>query len=78
MTEEVSLSFIINNGVAIGVAWYVLTRLNKTLQQLTDVINNFNKDTNKRLDAIESNERQTQMQIHELKVQIDSIRHGDN
>lgn len=78
MTEEVSLSFIINNGVAIGVAWYVLTRLNKTLQQLTDVINNFNKDTNKRLDAIESNEHQTQMQIHELKVQIDSIRHGDN
>lgn len=78
MTEEVSLSFIINNGVAIGVAWYVLTRLNKTLQQLTDVINNFNKDTNKRLDAIENNERQTQMQIHELKVQIDSIRHGDN
>ena len=78
MAEEMTLSFFINNGVAVGVMWYVLTRLKPSLDKLSTSIDNLNKDTNKRLDALENGQRQFQMQIHELKVQVDSIRHGDS
>ena len=78
MAEELSLNFLLNNGVAIGVMWYVLTRLNSTLKELTGVINTLNEDTNKRLNAIETNERQTQMKLHELKIQVDNLKRGDN
>ena len=74
MTEDISLSFFINNGVAIGVMWYVLFKLNSTLKDLTKVID----AVSTRLNVIEVNQRQTQMQIHELKVQVDSIRRGDS
>lgn len=74
MTEDISLSFFINNGVAIGVMWYVLFKLNSTLKDLTKVID----AVSTRLNVIEVNQRQTQMQIHELKVQADSIRRGDS
>ena len=78
MAEEMTLSFFINNGVAVGVMWYVLTRLKPSLDKLSTSIDNLNKDTNKRLDALENGQRQFQMQIHELKVQVDSIRHADS
>lgn len=78
MAEEMTLSFFINNGVAVGVMWYVLTRLKPSLDKLSNSIDNLHKDTNKRLDALENGQRQFQMQIHELKVQVDSIRHGDS
>ena len=78
MAEEMTLSFFINNGVAVGVMWYVLTRLKPSLDKLSTSIDNLHKDTNKRLDALENGQRQFQMQIHELKVQVDSIRHGDS
>ena len=74
MAEDISLSFFINNGVAIGVMWYVLFKLNSTLKDLTKVID----AVSTRLNVIEVNQRQTQMQIHELKVQVDSIRRGDS
>ena len=74
MAEEVSLSFFINNGVAIGVMWYVLIKLNSTLKDLTKVI----ADVNTRLKDIEKNQTQTQMHIHELKVQIDAMRRDDS
>ena len=74
MTEDMSISFFINNGVAIGVMWYVLFKLNSTLKDLTKVIDAIST----RLNVIEVNQRQTQMQIHELKVQVDSIRRGDS
>lgn len=74
MTEDMSISFFINNGVAIGVMWYVLFKLNSTLKDLTKVID----AVSTRLNVIEVNQRQTQMQIHELKVQVDSIRRGDS
>ena len=38
MAEEISISFLLNNGVAVGVMWYVLFRLNSTLKDLTKVI----------------------------------------
>ena len=78
MAEELSLNFLLNNGVAIGFAWYVLTRINPTLKELTGVITKFNEDIDKRLNAIETNERQTQMKLHELKTQVDTLKRGDN
>jgi len=78
MTEEMSLSFILNNGIAIGVAWYVLTRLNHNLDKLSRSIDNLNQNINDRLTALESNQRQFQMQIHELKINVDAIRRGDS
>lgn len=70
MAEELSLSFIFNNGVAIAVAWYVLTRLNVTLKDLTNAISKLGGDLNQRLNTLEVNQR-------ELKLQIDSIKRGD-
>ena len=58
--------------------WYVLIKLKPSLDKLSNSIDTLNKDTNKRLDALENGQRQFQMQIHELKVQVDSIRHGDS
>lgn len=78
MAEDISLSFILNNSVAIGVMWYILTRLNSTLKELTGVINTLNEDTNKRLDALEDEQRQTQIKLHELKIQVDNLKRGDN
>lgn len=78
MTEEMSLSFILNNGIAIGVAWYVLTRLNHNLDKLSRSIDNLNQNINDRLTALEANQRQFQMQVHELKVNVDAIRRGDS
>lgn len=78
MDNDISLSFILNNGVAIGFAWYVLTRINPTLKELTGVITKFNEDIDKRLNAIEANERQTQMKLHELKLKVDNVIRGDN
>ena len=75
---EPDLSFLLNNGVAIGFAWYVLTRINPTLKELTGVITKLNEDIDKRLNAIEANERQTQMKLHELKIQVDNLKRGDN
>ena len=71
-------SIFFNNGVAVAVAWYVLTRLNSTLKDLTGVINNLNKDINKRLDALESKGQVTQMQLHELKIQVANLKRGDS
>ena len=76
MTDDIS--FFINNSVAIGVMWYVLTRLKPSLDKLSDSIDTLNKNVKERLDALENVQRQFQMQIHELKGQIDSIRHGDS
>lgn len=77
MVEDLSISFLINNGVAVGVAWYVLSKINPTLEKLTDAINKLSDNVNHRLDKLESNERNTQMQLHEVKVQIDAIKRGD-
>lgn len=74
MANDISLSFILNNSVAIGVMWYVLTRLNSTLKELTGVINNVNT----RLKDIEKNQTQTQLHLHELKLKVDNIVRGDN
>ena len=76
MTDDIS--FFINNSVAIGVMWYVLTRLKPSLDKLSDSIDTLNKNVKERLDALENVQRQFQMQIHELKVQIDSLKHDDN
>lgn len=71
---EPDLSFILNNGVAIGVMWYVLIKLNSTLKDLTNVINNVNT----RLKDIENHLQQNQLQLNDLKHQIDSLSRGDN
>ena len=71
---EPDISFLINNGVAIGVMWYVLIKLNSTLKDLTGVINNVNT----RLKDIEKNQTQTQLHLHELKLKVDNIVRGDN
>lgn len=78
MAEEMTLSFFLNNGIAIGVAWYVLTRLNHNLDKLSRSIDNLNQNINDRLTALEANQRQFQMQVHELKVNVDAIRRGDS
>ena len=75
---ELDLNFILNNGIAIAVAWYVLTRLNVTLKELTGAINSLSEDINKRLIALEANDRLAQMKLHELKIQVDNLRRGDN
>ena len=74
MAEEMTLSFFINNGVAVGVMWYVLFKLNSTLKDLTKVI----ADVSTRLNGIENNQRQFQLQIHELKLNVDAIKRGDS
>lgn len=71
------LSFFVNNGIAIGVAWYVLTRLNSNLDKLSNSIDNLNKNINDRLTAVESNQQLLQMQIQELKLHVDAMRRGD-
>ena len=73
MSEDISCSFLINNGVAVGVMWFVLFKLNSTLKDLTNAIHSINN----RLIAVESNQRNTQLQIHEIKVQVDSLKRGD-
>lgn len=75
--ENLSLNFLINNGVAVAVMWYVLTRLNSTLKDLTGVIDKLNKESSKRLDALENNQRLFQMQLHELQMHVDAMRRGD-
>ena len=74
MAEEISISFLLNNGVAVGVMWYVLFKLNSTLKDLTKVI----ADVSTRLNGIENNQRQFQLQIHELKLNVDAIKRGDS
>ena len=74
MAEEISISFLLNNGVAVGVMWYVLFKLNSTLKDLTKVI----ADVSTRLNGIETNQRQFQLQIHELKLNVDAIKRGDS
>ena len=71
------ISFFVNNGIAIGVAWYVLTRLNSNLDKLSNSIDNLNKNINDRLTAVESNQQLLQMQIQELKLHVDAMRRGD-
>ena len=78
MAEEMTLSFFYQQRRSGRRLWYVLTRLKPSLDKLSTSIDNLHKDTNKRLDALENGQRQFQMQIHELKVQVDSIRHGDS
>lgn len=39
MNELDIVHFIGNNGVAVGVAWYVLTRLNSNLERIADTLN---------------------------------------
>lgn len=74
MAEELSINFLINNGVAIGVMWYVLIKLNSTLKELTKVI----ADVSTRLKDIEKNQTQTQLHLHELKLKVDNLIRGDN
>ena len=71
---EPDLSFLLNNGVAIGVMWYVLIKLNSTLKDLTKVIENVST----RLKDIENHLQQNQLQLNDLKHQIDSLSRGDN
>lgn len=52
--EDVSIRALLNDGIAVGVAWYVLTRLNATLKELSAVINRLNEDLDKRLDKVEA------------------------
>ncbi len=39
MTEIDLIHFLGNNGIAVGVAWYVLTRLNFNLDRIADTLN---------------------------------------
>lgn len=39
MTELDLIHFFGNNGIAVGVAWYVLTRLNSNLDRIADTLN---------------------------------------
>ena len=39
MTELDLIHFLGNNGIAVGVAWYVLTRLNSNLDRIADTLN---------------------------------------
>ena len=77
MGEDFFLNVFSNNGLAAAGFFYVLFRINPTLQKLTDAINNLCSEHNHRLDKIEERERDTQLQIRELKNQIDSIKRGD-
>ena len=78
MAEEMTLSFFINNGVAVGVMWYVLTRLKPSLDKLSTSIDTLNTNVKERLNSLEDGQRQFQMQIHELKVNVDAIKRGDS
>ena len=72
------LSFLLNNGVAIGVAWYVLTRLNATLKELTNVIAQLNKDIDIRLKNLENNQHYLQIELREVNAKFDTLKRGDN
>ena len=70
------ISFLLNNGVAIGVAWYVLTRLNSTLKELTNVIAQLSKDIDTRLKNLENNQRYLQLELREVRAKF--VSRGDN
>ena len=78
MNDELSLSFLLNNGIAIGVAWYVLTRLNHNLDKLSQSIDNLNRNINDRLTELETSQQQFQILLHELKLNVDVLRRGDS
>ena len=78
MAEEISISFLLNNSVAVGVMWYVLTRLKPSLDKLANSIDNLNTNVKERLNSLEDGQRQFQMQIHELKLNVDAIKRGDS
>lgn len=74
MNDELSLSFLLNNGIAIGVAWYVLTRLNHNLDKLSQSIDNLNRNINDRLTELETSQQHFQLLLHELKLKVDNIK----
>lgn len=49
-------------------------KLNATLKDLTNVIDNVNN----RLKDIEKNQTQHQLHLHELKLKVDNLIRGDN
>lgn len=77
MGEDFFLNVFSNNGLAAAGFFYVLFRINPTLQKLTEAINNLCDEHNKRLDKIEERERDTQSQIKELQSQINYLKKGD-
>lgn len=52
MNELDLVHFIGNNGVAVGVAWYVLTRLNSTLERIADTLNKLERRVERLEDRI--------------------------
>lgn len=73
MSDDLSINFILNNGVAVGVMWYVLIKLNSTLKDLTKVIENVST----RLKDIENHLQANQFQLHEMKLKVDNLIRGD-
>ena len=78
MENDISVNALLNNGIAVGVMWYVLFRINPILKDLTDAINKLGNEIDKRFDKLEERERDTQAQVRELKNQIDYIMKGDS
>ena len=52
MNELDLVHFIGNNGVAVGVAWYVLTRLNSILERIADTLNKLERRVERLEDRI--------------------------
>ena len=78
MGEDFFLNMLSNNGLAVAGFFYVLFRINPTLQKLTDAINKLNSDTSsglrelnkeidRRLDAIEKDNAALRLEINNLK-----------
>ena len=78
MGEDFFLQILGNNGLAVAGFFYVLFRINPTLQNLTEAINKINADTtlgfkemtleiNKRLDLLERENHELKRKISELQ-----------
>lgn len=66
MENDISINALLNNGIAVGVMWYVLFRINPILKDLTDAINKLGNDIDKRLDKLEAKTNQLSYKIEFL------------
>ena len=71
MENDISINALLNNGIAVGVMWYVLFRINPTLKDLTDAINKLGNDIDKRLVKLEE-------KTNQLSYKIESISKEDS
>ena len=76
MENDISINALLNNGIAVGVMWYVLFRINPILKDLTDAINKLGNDIDKRLDKLEEKTNNLSYKIEFLTKEDSHAKHN--